>query len=119
MAGAHMNFFELDTGIEIEDKIKKHLMDYEEHSTWKEHVDSCELGGCQYTAHAITRAFPEVTGIFGEIETDEGRDPDTGGWITHHWVEIDGYPYDFAKGTLGDYVTVSYTHLTLPTIYSV
>ena len=32
---------------ELRDKIKKHLMDYEEHSTWKEYVDSCELGGCQ------------------------------------------------------------------------
>ena len=90
---------------ELRDKIKKHLMDYEEHSTWKEYVDSCELGGCQYTAHAVARAFPkEVVGVFGEIETDEGRDPDTGGYMTHHWVEINGTPYDFAKGTLGDYV---------------
>ena len=93
----------------IRDKIKKHLMDYEEHSTWKEHVDSCEIGGCQYTAHAIARAFGgnddvEVVGVFGEIETDEGRDPETGGFMTHHWVEINGIPYDFAKGTLGDYV---------------
>mgnify|MGYP003138211154 CR=1 FL=1 len=54
----------------LRDKIKKHLMDYEGHSTWKEHVDSCELGGCQYTAHAIARAFPdEVVGVFGEIGT--------------------------------------------------
>jgi hypothetical protein len=93
---------------ELRDKIKKHLMDYEEHSTWKEHVDSCEIGGCQYTAHAIARAFggtdPEVVGVFGEIETDEGRNADDGGFMTHHWVEIDGIPYDFAKGTLGDYV---------------
>tara|TARA_B100000959_G_C14659253_1_gene491719 strand:- start:101 stop:517 length:417 start_codon:yes stop_codon:yes gene_type:complete len=91
----------------IRDKIKKHLMDYEGFSTWKEYVDSCELGGCQYTAHAIVDAFggsnPEVVGVFGEIETDEGRDPD-GGYITHHWVEIEGNPYDFAKGTLGDYI---------------
>jgi hypothetical protein len=74
----------------------------------EEHVDSCEIGGCQYTAHAIARAFggtdPEVVGVFGEIETDEGRNADDGGFMTHHWVEIDGIPYDFAKGTLGDYV---------------
>jgi len=85
-------------------KIKKYLMDYEEHSTWEEYVDSCELGECQYTAHAITNAFPEVTGIFGEIETDEGRDAETDGNMTHHWVEINGTSYDFAKGTLGDYI---------------
>ena len=24
--------------------------------------------------------------------------------MTHHWVEIDGIPYDFSKGTLKDYI---------------
>ena len=81
-----MKLIELEIHDELPEKIKKHLMDYEEHS-----------------AHAITRAFPEVVGVFGEIVPDEGRDPD-GGYMTHHWVEIGGYPYDFAKGTLGDYV---------------
>ena len=89
----------------LRDKIKKYLMDYEEHSTWKEYVDRCELGGCQYTAHAIARAFPEeVVGVFGEIEIDEMQDPNIEGYMTHHWVEIGGSPYDFAKGTLGDYI---------------
>ena len=24
--------------------------------------------------------------------------------MTHHWVEINGEPYDFSKGTLKDYI---------------
>jgi hypothetical protein len=107
MAGPNMKLFELDATDEILDKIKKYLMAYEDHSTWKEHVDSCEMGGCQYTAHAITSAFPETTGIFGEIEVDveyEDEDGVTQNIVTHHWIEIDGYPYDFAKGTLNDHI---------------
>tara|TARA_B100000949_G_scaffold124972_1_gene110568 strand:+ start:2268 stop:2651 length:384 start_codon:yes stop_codon:yes gene_type:complete len=102
-----MKLVELDATEEILDKIKKYLMNYEEHSTWEEHVNSCEMGGCQYTAYAITKAFPETTGIFGEIEVDEEYIDEDGtmqNLVTHHWIEIDGYPYDFAKGTLNDHI---------------
>ena len=39
---------------------------------------------------------------------------------THEWYIVDGESFtvgisDFAQGELGDIVSVSYTHLTLPT----
>ena len=39
----------------LRDKIKKHLMDYEGHSTWKEHVDSYYLEALDFAQSALSR----------------------------------------------------------------
>ena len=92
--------------VKIQDEIKKYLMDNENRNSWNEYVNKCEIGGCQYTAHAISGKFPQATNVFGEVEIDGYADDDEIAQtsVTHHWIEIDGYPYDFAKGTLSNYI---------------
>jgi hypothetical protein len=74
-------------------------------SAWIDFSDSQELGDCQNIVSSISKKFPQVKRVFGEIEVDE---PYVDGWgdsqnlETHHWATLNGKIYDFSKGTLRD-----------------
>ena len=74
---------------------------------WKTFVDNQENGDCQGIVSTIIYEFKTVKKVFGEIEVDEPYIDEYGDeqtLMTHHWVEINGEPYDFSKGTLKDYI---------------
>jgi len=86
------------------DDVKKYLSS--DYNNWKEFVDSQEMGDCQGIAHDIARRFG-LKRVFGEIDVDEPYIDDDGeeqNKVTHHWIEMNGDIYDFAKGSLSDYV---------------
>jgi hypothetical protein len=65
------------------------------------------MGECQGIVYDICEHFPSAKKVFGEIEIDGSyydEDGDEQNLMTHHWVEIEGIPYDFSKGTLRDYI---------------
>ncbi len=75
----------------------------EDERTWQEFVNHQELGQCQVIAATIAAAHPEFTAVVGEVETDQPYQDEDGEeqtLVLHHWVELDGVPLDFAKGTL-------------------
>ena len=74
---------------------------------WKEFVDNQEIGDCQGIVSFVIHDFPNVEKVFGEIEVDEPYIDEYGDeqtLMTHHWVEINGEPFDFSKGTLKNYI---------------
>ena len=74
---------------------------------WKEFVDNQEIGDCQGIVSFVIHDFPNVEKVFGEIEVDEPYIDEYGDEqtsMTHHWVEINGEPFDFSKGTLKNYI---------------
>lgn len=90
----------------IED-IKNSLVEYHGEDSWEDFVDNQEMGNCQFIVSYIISEFPETKKVFGEIEVDEpyvDEDGDEQTLMTHHWVIINGTPYDFSKGTLRDYI---------------
>lgn len=89
--------------VNLIEKIKTFLFTEE----GEDFVDHQEMGGCQGIVSSITLSFPEVKKVFGEIEVDEPYIDEEGeeqNLMTHHWVEINGIPFDFSKGTLKDYI---------------
>ena len=96
-----------DSTSKIVEDIKNMLLEDYGEDSWEEYVDRQEIGECQTIVSFITRSFPEVEKVFGEIEVDEPYIDEYGDeqtLMTHHWVEINGEPYDFSKGTLKDYI---------------
>lgn len=87
---------------EIE-KIKNYLYTSEGLESYEEFVDAQKMGDCQFIVADIISHFPNVVKMFGEVEIDDSyidEDGEEQNFVTHHWVKINGLPYDFAKGTL-------------------
>ena len=94
---------------DIIEQIKKRLYEDNGNDNWKEFVDGQSIGECQSIVYSIVHDFKKdgVKRVFGEIDVEEpytDEDGDEQDKMTHHWVEIDGVPYDFSKGTLTDYI---------------
>jgi len=91
---------------EIE-KIKQHLYTSEDFENYNEFVDNQSMGDCQSIVSDIKRNFPNTNAIFGEIEIDDPYVDEYGdeqNFVTHHWIELNGIPYDFSKGSLKAYI---------------
>lgn len=85
----------------IDDEFKE-LYNNDINKAWENFVDNQEMGDCQGIVANIIRQFPQVKKVFGEINiADENDEPE---YFTHHWIEINGIPYDFSKGTLSNYI---------------
>lgn len=89
------------------EKIKKYLVNSENARNWKEFVDKQEIGDCQWIVNSIIRNFSKAKKVVGEMETDEPYIDENGEYqskIIHHWIRIGRNEYDFAKGTLKNYI---------------
>jgi hypothetical protein len=98
---------EVKNDINLIEQIKKYLYESDGDESWKEFVDHQEIGNCQTIVADIIRKFPQVKKYFGEIEVDEPYVDEDGNeqiLMTHHWVKINGIPYDFSKGTLKEHI---------------
>lgn len=90
-----------------EEVIKEYLIKEFGEDTWEDFVDSQEIGDCQAIVSFIVKDFPIAKKVFGEIEVDEPYCDESGReqiLMTHHWITINGVPYDFSKGTLKNYI---------------
>jgi hypothetical protein len=104
----------------IIEKIKNYLTDEGGYDSWEDFVYSQEIGDCQSISKDIERKFRNfgVKAVIGEIEVDEpyidlGKKQDK---MLHHWVTIRGIPYDFAKGTIKDEISLTKSELLDPKI---
>jgi len=90
----------------IVEDIKNQLLDSEGIDNWEEFVNNQKMGDCQGIVSDIKRMnIPEVKCFFGELKIkDPKNENDFNRKMTHHWVEIEGEPFEFCKGTLKDYV---------------
>ena len=91
----------------IVEDIKKSLFEYHGEDSWEDFVDNQEMGNCQFIVSYIIDEFPIAKKVFGEIEVDEPYYDEYGdeqNLMTHHWVTINGFPYDFSKGSLRNYI---------------
>ncbi len=89
------------------EKIKHYLYTSEDFENYNQFVDGQSIGDCQTIVADIKRNFPNITEVFGEIGIDDTYVDEYGdeqNLITHHWIEINGTPYDFSKGTLKHYI---------------
>ena len=97
-----------NTATELIEQVKYSLYEYEGYSCWNEFVDNQKLGDCQGIVSSIIREFPQFKKRFGSIVTDEpyynSEEDMFGDTMTHHWVSLNGIPYEFSKGTLKDYI---------------
>jgi hypothetical protein len=93
---------------DLVEKIKEYLYTTEGYDSWEDFVDNQSIGECQYIVSTIIKNFPEVKKFFGEIEVEEPYIDENGeeqNLMTHHWVKINGEPFDFSKGTLKNYIS--------------
>ena len=81
--------------------IKNYLTNYFNGSSWEEFVDSQIEGDCQEITKVIENKFPFVKRMSGQMDVC-GEYSDY--CMYHYWVEFDNNIFDFAKGTLYDYV---------------
>ena len=91
----------------IVQQIKDHLTRSNDYESYEEFVDNQDMGDCQGIVSDICRNFPSANKVFGEIEIDDSYYDEYGdeqNLVTHHWIEVDGIPYDFSKGTLKNHI---------------
>ena len=91
----------------IVQQIKDYLTNSEGYESFEEFIDHQIMGDCQGIVQEICRIFPSAKKVFGEIEIDDSYYDEYGdeqNLVTHHWIEVDGTPYDFSKGTLKSYI---------------
>jgi len=90
------------------ERVKYSLYEYEGYSSWNEFIDHQRLGDCQGIVSSIISEFPQFKKHFGHIKTDEpfysSEDEEVIDVMTHHWVSLNGIPYEFSKGTLKHYI---------------
>lgn len=92
---------------DIDAKIKKFLIIKNDFDDWEEFIDSQSTGESKSIIDTIVKNFPQVKKILGYIEVDhnyydEGGDEQN--IMIHYWVEINGEYFDYAKGTLKNYI---------------
>lgn len=81
--------------------IKNYLVQYFNANSWEEFVDSQIEGDCQEITKVIEAEFPFVKRMSGQMDIC-GEESEY--CMHHYWVEFDNNIFDFAKGTLYDYV---------------
>ena len=90
------------------EQVKYSLYEYEGYTSWKEFVDNQSLGDCQMIVSSIVNDFLQFKKHFGHIHTDEPyysqENDEVIDVMTHHWVSLNGIPYEFSKGTLKNYI---------------
>jgi hypothetical protein len=83
------------------------LLDWFDYTNWKDFVDHQSLGDCQNIVGVIEE-LPLFESHFGHIKTDEpyysSENDEMIDVMTHHWVSLNGVPYEFSKGTLKEYI---------------
>ena len=87
--------------------VQNALVEYHGEETWESFIDNQENGDCQFISHFVESEFPQFTRVFGEIEIDGCYCDDNGdvqNLVTHHWLELNGEKYDFAKGSLKEMI---------------
>lgn len=94
---------QLNTDQKIEE-IKNFLIHHYGFSSWEEFVGSQAEGDCQEITEIIAKNFPYVKRMSGEFDVDMDEDV-----VWHYWVEFDNDIFDFSKGTLYDYMNVSWS----------
>jgi hypothetical protein len=83
------------------ENIKTYLVNYFNHNSWESFVDSQIEGDCQEITEVIKTEFDFVKRMSGQMDVC-GEDSEY--CMYHYWVEFDNKIFDFAKGTLYEYV---------------